>query len=410
MDRRYQGQRRKNFPSSSSFNSSTGFRSNQTKSTKVSNFSINTPKNENNSINIHGGRNTKQEDEVQAEAIVGTCPFMCPEDERVQRQRLRDLAFFERLNGDPSKSSPVLAVKKFCRTMSAKQVQASEVRPLLVLEDTLNYLLNFLDSKEHPFEVIHDFVFDRTRSIRQDLTMQNIVNDRVVHMYEKMVQFHVISHHKLRSSCTSSSISSVHYLNLEQFTKALTSLYNLYEVNRGSNSTFGNEAEFYSFYVLLHLDSDGQATGESLSLWFRRVPSSIIKSREMCFARRVLRYFRMGNYRRFLCAAAKASYLQYCIIEPYIDQVRAFALCCINNCGYKLHPYPVMHLSKLLMMEESDVELFCNACGLETCTDEVGNKLLPTKQTTFNRPKEGFQRYSFLGLEQLERQIASFNI
>lgn len=72
--------------------------------------------------------------------------------------------------------------------MSAKQVRASEVRPLPVLEDTLNYLLNFLDSKEHPFDVIHDFVFDRTRSIRQDLTMQNIDNDRVVYMYEKMVR------------------------------------------------------------------------------------------------------------------------------------------------------------------------------------------------------------------------------
>ncbi|KAJ0046775.1 hypothetical protein Pint_05667 [Pistacia integerrima] len=384
MDRRYQGQRRKNFPSSSSFNSSTGFRSNQTKSTKVSNFSINTPKNENNSINIHGGRNTKQEDEVQAEAIVGTCPFMCPEDERVQRQRLRDLAFFERLNGDPSKSSPVLAVKKLAKlvkvvlTMSAKQVRASEVRPLPVLEDTLNYLLNFLDSKEHPFEVIHDFVFDRTRSIRQDLTMQNIVNDRVVHMYEKMVQFHVISHHKLRSSCTSSSISSVHYLNLEQFTKALTSLYNLYEVNRGSNSTFGNEAEFYSFYVLLHLDSDGQATVGLYSIG--RVTFFVVSSCPI---------FNNQVKRNVFC--------------PPSFTVRAFALCCINNCGYKLHPYPVMHLSKLLMMEESDVELFCNACGLETCTDEVGNKLLPTKQTTFNRPKEGFQRYSFLGLEQLER-------
>ncbi|KAJ0100780.1 hypothetical protein Patl1_05754 [Pistacia atlantica] len=355
MDRRYQGQRRKNFPSSSSFNSSTGFRSNQTKSTKVSNFSINNPKNENNSINIHGGRNTKQEDEVQAEAIAGTCPFMCPEDERVQRQRLRDLAFFERLNGDPCKSSPVLAVKKLAKlvkvvlTMSAKQVQASEVRPLPVLEDTLNYLLNFLDSKEHPFEVIHDFVFDRTRSIRQDLTMQNIVNDREVHMYEKMVQFHVISHHKLRSSCTSSSISSVHYLNLEQFTKALTSLYNLYEVNRGSNSTFGNEAEFYSFYVLLHLDSDGQATVGLYSIG--RVTFFVVSSCPI---------FNSQVKRNVFC--------------PPSFTVRAFALCCINNCGYKLHPYPVMHLSKLLMMEESDVELFCNACGLETCTDEANWK------------------------------------
>ncbi|GAY54217.1 hypothetical protein CUMW_155010 [Citrus unshiu] len=230
----------------------------------------------------------------------------------------------------------------------------------------------------------------QTRSVRQDLIMQNIVNDKAINMFEKIVKFHVISHHKLRSSCSSSSISPLHYLNLEQLTKALTSLYNLYEANRSSKPIHEKEAEFRSFYVLLHLDSNGQPVGESLSLWFRHVPSPIIKSKEMWFARQALRYFQMGNYRRFLSTvAAEASYLQYCIIEPYIDEVRSLALCCIHNCCYKLHPYPLGHLSKVLMME--------------TCIDEVGNKLLPTKQTTFCRPKGGLQNYSFLGFQQLGR-------
>jgi len=34
------------------------------------------------------------------------------ERERIQREKLRDLAVFERLNGNPRKSSPALAVKK----------------------------------------------------------------------------------------------------------------------------------------------------------------------------------------------------------------------------------------------------------------------------------------------------------
>jgi hypothetical protein len=76
---------------------------------------------------------------------------------------------------------------QFCRTISIKDVQASDMRPLNVLEDTLDYLLSLLDSKEHPFEVVHDFIFDRTRSIRQDLTMQNIVNKKAIYMYEGMV-------------------------------------------------------------------------------------------------------------------------------------------------------------------------------------------------------------------------------
>lgn len=49
------------------------------------------------------------------------------------------------------------------------------------------------------------------------------------------------------------------------------------------------------------------------------------------------------------------------------------------------------------------MESFCKDCGLETCTDEEGNKLLPTKQTSFCFPKNGFNSYSFQGAERFER-------
>ncbi|KAE9620862.1 hypothetical protein Lalb_Chr01g0007531 [Lupinus albus] len=333
--------------------------------------------------------------------LLGTCPYMCPERERIQREKLRDLAVFERLNGNPRKSSPTLAVKKFCRTISSKC--ASDVRPLPVLEDTLKYLLSFLESTDNPFEVVHDFVFDRTRSIRQDLTMQNIVNKKAIYMYEGMVKFHVVSHHKLRHSLSDPNIASMHHLNMEQLTKTLTSLFSLYEANRNSNYVHENEAEFHSLNVLLHLGSYSKPMAEPLSLWFSRLSPLVLKSKEMRFARRMLRSFRLGNYKDFFCTAAtQASYLQYCIMEPYINEVRALALSCINFGGYKLHPYPLFDLSKQLMIKESDLETFCKSCGLETCTDESGNKLLPTKQETFSHPKGGFQTYSFLGFQEYE--------
>ncbi|WKA01831.1 hypothetical protein VitviT2T_020088 [Vitis vinifera] len=399
MDRR---QRRNPSASSSAFSSpassSSRFRSEK--------FSSNPPKTSNSLEDAHQLKSKcgkpqrpEQEEEEKQDpsnllSLVGTCPFMCPAGERAQRERLRDLAVFERLHGNPGKTSPSLAVKKFCRTIATKHMQASDVRPLPVLEETLNYLLNLLDATEHPFEVVHDFVFDRTRSIRQDLSMQNIVNDQTIHMYEEMVKFHIISHHKLRSCSSKPNFSSVHYLNMEQLKKCLISLYALYKENRNSNSIYKNEPEFCSFHVLLHLGFNNQPLGESLSLWLGRVPSLILKSKEMCFARRLLRLFRMGNYKHFLCTTAtEASYLQYYIIEPYINEVRALALSCVNYCGYKLHPYPIAHLSKLLMMKELDVESFCNACGLETSTGERGNKFLSTKQTNFHYPKEVFPSY-----------------
>ncbi|KAK9122598.1 hypothetical protein Sjap_012200 [Stephania japonica] len=238
--------------------------------------------------------------------IVGTCSEMCPVRERAQRERLRDLSVFERLNGNPGRTSPSLA--------------PSDVRPLQVLQGTLTYLLNlFNNSSEYPFEVVHDFIFDRTRAIRQDLSMQNVVDDQAVCMHEEMVKFHIISHYRLSRCIDNPHASSLRHLNMEQLLKSLTSLYDLYEANQKSSSVTKNKAEFYSFYVLLQLGSKSQLMGESLSLWFRRLAaSSIIKSKEMCFARRVLR---MGSFTRFIATtASEASHLQLCIMEPYIAE------------------------------------------------------------------------------------------
>ncbi|KAK2991722.1 hypothetical protein RJ640_004250 [Escallonia rubra] len=470
------GRRGRRTHSSSSFNQSPHqFQSkNPTHTKKPSYLSSSNPMKDDQ--NASNSSSTIDHDEKGFPTVTGTCPFMCPEEERALRERLRDLAVFERLDSNPGKTSSALAVKKvntavltrtaemelsidfgvfsqlgpsFCRTISSKQVQASDVRPLAVLEDTLKYLFNLLDSTEHPFEVVHEFIFDRTRSIRQDLSMQNIIGDKAVHLYERMgflvvvtyltderqriiigtnisslltlqstrptilhafmyfiaqVIFHVVSDHKLRICTGSPNISPMHQLNMEQLTKALTSLYFLYEANLNSHSFYKNEAEFRSFYVLLHLGSQSQPMGESLSLWLRDVPHSIVKSKEMCFARRVLRYFRVGNYKRFLCTIeAEASCLQYCILQPYISEVRAFAVSCVNYGGYKIHPYPLPDLSKLLLMKEVDVESFCSDCGLETTTDEVGKKFLPMKQTSFCHPKRVFQNYFLLDSRRLER-------
>ncbi|KAL8028721.1 hypothetical protein ABFX02_14G179100 [Erythranthe guttata] len=345
-------------------------------------------------------------------ALMGSCPFMCPVEERIRRERLRDLSVLERLHGNPAKTSPTLAVKKFCRTISTREMQASDLRPIPVLESTLNYLLNLMHSEDHPFEVVHDFIFDRTRSIRQDLSMQNAVGDRVIHMYERMVKFHIVSRHHLQRSCGTPNAASLYHLNAEQLMKSLTTLLNLYEANRAdSHSTFlQSEAEFYSHYLLLHLDSKNQ--GEPLSLWLRRIPSPIMKSREMRFARRILRlfsrYYRMGNYKRFIHTTEnEASFLQYCIIEPYINEVRILALSCISYGGYKMQAYPLVQLSKILMMEESEVENLCTDCALETSSDgATGKGLMSTKQLVVNKSSSGPHKYYPMNSERVHRLYA----
>ncbi|KAM7476842.1 hypothetical protein LguiB_024085 [Lonicera macranthoides] len=334
-------------------------------------FLSNNPSKIDRNNNTTGSRNSNDDDNQEdLPAIAGTCPFMCPVEERARRERLRDLAVFERLDGNPGKTSSSLAVKK--------DVGASDVRPLPVLEDTLNYLFNLLNSREYPFEVVHDFIFDRTRSIRQDLAMQNIISDKAVLMYERMVKFHVISHHKLQRHSGSPDISPMHHLNMEQLTKALSSLYNLYDANQNSHSISENEAEFRSFYVLLHLGSENQP---------------------MVYLLHSLLYFRLGNYKRFMSTIeAEASYLQYCIIEPYIIEVRTLALCCVNYGGYKLHPYPLADLSKLLLMKSSG-----NSCR-QGQSGSFGSPRQSLKMSSINEKKNGTAVVKW-GLRRLSKRL-----
>ncbi|XP_042417077.1 SAC3 family protein C-like isoform X1 [Zingiber officinale] len=350
---------------------------------------------------IHERRNpVLDEDEETGSPIfsylVGTCPDMCPAKERQQRERLRDLSVFERLHGDPSRTSPKLAVKKFCRTMSNAELQEVEIRPLPVLRSTLKYLMNLVDTSDQPFEVVHDFVFDRTRSIRQDLTRQNILDDEAICMYEEMVKFHIESHKKLAMCYTKTDLASLCYLNTEQLMKCLATLFKLYDIHRRSSSLHKNEAEFYSFYVLLHLGGKiPQMQGSSLSLWYRKLTLSILQSNEMRFSMTLIRYSRLGNFKRFFTRLeAEASDLQLCLVEPFLSEIRARAISYVNHSGYKLQPYPLKHLSDVLRIKESELEELCHVCGLETTMDEAGMKTLPVKQTSFSLPKLGLPVHS----------------
>lgn len=56
-------------------------------------------------------------------------------------------------------------------------------------------------------------------------------------------------------------------------------------------------------------------------------------------------------------------------------------------------------LSFLYNFQEMDVESLCHECGLEIRTDSDGSIVLPTKQTSFCRPKEGFKNYDLIGIE-----------
>uniref|UniRef100_A9T9W8 Uncharacterized protein n=1 Tax=Physcomitrium patens TaxID=3218 RepID=A9T9W8_PHYPA len=325
-------------------------------------------------------------------SIVGTCQDMCPVREREQRQRLRDLAIFERINGNTAKTSADLAVKKFCRTISVAELHPSDVRPQHVLWGTLQYLLHMLDRRDYNFESVHAFLFDRTRAVRQELGMQCIANSQAITMFEEIVRFHIMSERELREKKVATGNEANSQLNFQQLSKSLLTLLNLYgAVDAEGGSGWLHEAEFYGYYVLLNLGDRDNFKAEPLSLWFRKVRSSVLQAPDFVYARNVLRCYRSDNYKGFFDLAQKATYLQGCLMELYFGQMRTLALRAINCGSYKMHPYPVADIAGLILMKQGDTEELCKAHGLITGIDKEQHLSLMAKQAPFTPSTQTFR-------------------
>ncbi|KAA8527527.1 hypothetical protein F0562_034758 [Nyssa sinensis] len=127
--------------------------------------------------------------------ITGLCPDMCPDSERAERERKGDLDQYERLDGDRNQSSRSLAVKKYNRTAER---EANLIRPMPVLQTTIDYLINLLDQPyDDHFLGLYNFLWDRMRAIRMDLRMQHIFNIGAITMLEQMIRLHIIAMHEL---------------------------------------------------------------------------------------------------------------------------------------------------------------------------------------------------------------------
>nr|CAD1839959.1 unnamed protein product [Ananas comosus var. bracteatus] len=127
--------------------------------------------------------------------VVGLCPDMCPESEREERERKGDLDRYERLDGERNQTTKNLAVKKYTRTAER---ETSLIRPLPVLQITVDYLLNLLDQPyDDSFLSIYNFLWDRMRAVRLDLRMQHIFNQEAITMLEQMIRLHIIAMHEL---------------------------------------------------------------------------------------------------------------------------------------------------------------------------------------------------------------------
>ncbi|KAF8151652.1 SAC3/GANP/Nin1/mts3/eIF-3 p25 family-domain-containing protein [Crassisporium funariophilum] len=177
-------------------------------------------------------------------SIVGTCMDMCPRFERYRRERENNLFEWETIPGT-KRVNHNRAVKMYERAAGDKTLP-SDLRPPHVLKRTLDYLFHDLLPRGG-FSQTFNFIRDRSRSVRNDFTMQHITGALAIECHDRCARFHILALHFERDR-TGFSIP----LEEQQLMNTLQSLKEFYEDQRGRYES-PSELEMRVYHRLIHI-------------------------------------------------------------------------------------------------------------------------------------------------------------
>ncbi|NXY88558.1 GANP protein, partial [Alcedo cyanopectus] len=292
----------------------------------------------------------KRTDLGKAKTVVGTCPDMCPEKERYMRETRNQISIFELLPGS-DKVDHAAAIKEYSRS-SADQEEPlpHELRPSEVLSMTMDYLVtNIMDQGEGNYREWYDFVWNRTRGIRKDITQQHLCNPLMVSLIEKCTRFHIHCAHHLCEEPMSSFDAKI---NNENMTKCLQSLKEMYQDLANKGIYCKSEAEFRGYNVLLNLNK-GDILRE-----VQQFHPEVRNSPEVRFAVQAFAALNSNNFVRFFKLVQAASYLNACLLHCYFNQIRKDALKSLNIAytvsTQRCTVFPLDHLVRMLLFKDCE--------------------------------------------------------
>lgn len=293
--------------------------------------------------------------------IIGTCPDMCPEKERLKRTSENDIDEFERTD------KQILLVKRYVWDQENCHQLSHELRPEHVLEFTLNYILyHCLVSCQHTENDTFDFLYDRTRSIRQDIELQELCSLDVAELIEKCVRLHI---HSIARLIADKATAELNKMNTEYLDDCLQLLFRLYDdLYEKQSIRCLNEAEFRAYQILLNLNDE-----INLSTVLQ-MHNNIQASREVQFSLSVHMSLTTTNYQKFFELLSKATYLPACIMLRYLTEIRKKSIELFIS---QTHIFPSrMKISKLTQMlsfeDFNQCKLFINYFNLRYESDPNG--------------------------------------
>ena len=296
-------------------------------------------------------------------------------------------------------------IKRFRRSAAGYDEQLpSDIRTPETLQATLNHLLDEVIGREERLATIHKFVWDRTRGIRNDFSIQQVTKDGDVRIavdcFERIARFHILSLHQLSNP---ENLVGEHFdphQEREQLNNTLLSLMYYYDDHR-NRQKFSNEAEFRAYCIIFELQSQQPDLEDRMQSW----PQELLTDPRIRIAFEL--YSAAGNtlydqgplkpQAAFDIAQGNAigfwhrlkskasSYLMACVAEIYFGQIRFVALQGLwksikrapASMQAKFQDWTLEELTKLLGFDDEDQALeFCGEYGLGFRHNDAGSRYL----------------------------------
>lgn len=298
---------------------------------------------------------------------------MCPLQERLWREKQKLLHPFElaeetgnyRLMTDSEK-----AVKEFRRSAAGQmKPKAEDVRPPCVLKATMRYMINNLLLKSDvPWVEVYNFMFDRIRAVRQDLTLQQIWNSDSCEILEIAVRFYIYAAYRLCDESVGVFDSHINSVHLQECLKQLLVLY---------QSLCSPAREEITSLYLLHNMNSSEALHHVLTL-----PRSLRNKCPLKMPINICILNITDNYVRIIHIVEKLTVLQLCIMFDHVHTLQRKALNVMDIAfGSRNAWYPLDHLSKSLFFK--DLERTVHMCNISSIAI-VDNKVLFRKEGSFS--------------------------
>ncbi|XP_054645678.1 SAC3 domain-containing protein 1 isoform X2 [Dunckerocampus dactyliophorus] len=284
----------------------------------------------------------------------GVCQTMCPAVELQKRESQNRLHRFEMLAGTEKdrrpQVDPMRAVKEYSRPAAGKDAAyAADLRPPVVLLKTVCYLIDEIAASHLcPWTEVYGFVFDRLRSVKQDMIIQRVHGPDCVAILERTVRFLIYASYRL---C-------------------------------GSSRTVQHVME---------------------------LPTQVRRSPAVALALSINRAFLERNPVRLLQFASRLTFLQGCAVHRHL-MVSRKDLLLIYSHGYnsKNCRFPLDRLCKLLSLDSSLTTTLCQTYGVEVNQE---NQVVFSK-AAFSEPEQGKLRCALYHniVEEKQKDLTVGNI